>query len=113
MSALLREAGIDLLSQRVAIDVSMTVLRKRFETIIGEDPAILIDARLCPILCGGLAGGYHFKKDGITPHKDGYYDHLIDAFRYGVYNIYGVFGSSTLTTNLPSSVAYWTPGVQQ
>jgi hypothetical protein len=30
----------------------------------------------------------------VTPRKDGYFDHEIDALRYGVWNLFGVTMSS-------------------
>lgn len=45
----------------------------------------------CPILIRSLEGGYGTNDNG-KPLKDGYYDHLPDAFRYGVINIYDMEG---------------------
>lgn len=105
MTALLNQAGILLRYQHTPFDVSMKVLRKKFETLVKGEPAVTIDRRYCPHLVGGLGGGYHFKKDGITPHKDEFFDHLVDALRYGVWNLFGV--QNTVTSTLPQSIAYW------
>jgi hypothetical protein len=88
MLTLLQSAGINLVFKRTPFDVSLALLRKRFETLIEGHPAILIHPR-CKIIIAALKGGYHLKEDGETPKKDGYYDHLMDALRYGVFNIYG------------------------
>lgn len=103
MLSILNKAGIKLMYQRTSFDLSLNLLRKRFEQLVDGKPAVLIDES-CTTLIDGLTGGYHFKDDGVTPHK-GLYDHLIDALRYGVWNIYG----STLTSvkDLPNSVATW------
>ena len=100
MLALLNNAGIMMRYQRTPFDLSMQVLRKRFETMIEGEPAILIDES-CRVLIDGLAGGYHLKEDGVTPRKDGYFDHEIDALRYGIYNL---FGTSTTSRHHDSVV---------
>jgi PBSX family phage terminase large subunit len=88
MLTLLTQGGIQLGFQHTPFDVSLSAMRTRFEKLMEREPAILIDRR-CSILIGGLEGGYCFKPDGVTPRKDGYYDHLVDALRYGLWNIYG------------------------
>lgn len=103
MLAILNRAGILVRYQKTPFDLSLNILRKRFETLIAGQPAILIDER-CRVLIDGLAGGYFFKDDGITPMK-GFFDHLVDALRYGVYNIFG--SSITSNTQVPTSIAYW------
>lgn len=104
MLALLNNAGILMRYQRTPFDLSIQLLRKRFESIIEQEPAIVIDES-CRILIDGLAGGYHLKEDGVTPRKDGTYDHEIDALRYGNYNLFGV-ATSTYSGDLPTSIAY-------
>lgn len=103
MLAVLNKAGIVVRYQRTPFDLSLNLLRKQFEKLTDGQPSILIDES-CTLLIDGLAGGYHFKEDGVTPFK-GLYDHLIDALRYGVWNLFGT--SITSTHGLPSSVAYW------
>jgi hypothetical protein len=51
-------------------------------------PGIVIDPVACPLLAHGFARGYvRDDKDPEKPHKDGYYDHLFDAFRYKAIHI--------------------------
>lgn len=101
-----REAGIMLRFQATPFDVSLGVLRKRFELMVEGLPAITI-ARRCRVLVNALAGGYHLKEDGVTPHKDGYYDHCVDALRYGCWNIWGATSSVSTTGYAVQSIAYW------
>ena len=103
MLALLNNAGILMRYQRTPFDVSIQVLRKRFEMDIEGDPAILLDPSV-RILADGLAGGYHLKEDGVTPRKDGYFDHEVDALRYGVYNIFGVTMSGMRPEQVQTSI---------
>lgn len=105
MLALLNQAGILMRYQRTPFDISLQLLRKRFETLIEGEPAILIDES-CTILVDGLAGGYHLKEDGVTPRKDGQYDHEIDALRYGIFNLFGLALSSVKPENLPRNLAF-------
>ena len=105
MLALLNNAGVLMRYQRTPFDLSIQLLRKRFETIIEGDPAIVIDST-CRVLIDGLAGGYHLKEDGVTPRKDGHFDHEIDALRYGVFNLFGVGTSSLRPDQLVPSIAY-------
>lgn len=104
MLALLNNAGILMRYQRTPFDLSVQLLRKRFESIIEGDPAVVID-ETCRVLIDGLLGGYHLKEDGVTPRKDGHFDHLIDALRYGVYNLFGVAVSALRPDQMPSSLA--------
>lgn len=106
MLALLNNAGVLMRYQRTPFDLSIQLLRKRFESIIEGEPAVVIDSS-CRILLDGLAGGYHLKDDGVTPRKDGYFDHLIDALRYGVFNLFGATLSANLPEHLPTSAAKW------
>ncbi len=86
-----REAGIFMQYQHVPFDLSLDMMRRRFNTFIEKQPAIQIDAKGCPILSAALSGGYAFKEKGSInePKKDGFYDHLVDCLRYGLYNILG------------------------
>lgn len=106
MLALLNNAGVLMRYQRTPFDLSIQLLRKRFESMIEGEPAVVID-QSCRILTDALAGGYHLKDDGVTPRKDGYFDHLVDALRYGVFNLFGATLSANLPEHLPTSAAKW------
>lgn len=96
--------GIQLQFQHQGIDRGMRLLRKQFELLLDGKPAIQIERKTCPILIAALSGGYHFKENGTEPFKDGYYDHLPDALRYGVV---GVLEPKDLqTAEAPTSVEY-------
>lgn len=105
MLALLNNAGVLMRYQRTPFDLSIQVLRKRFESMIEGEQALLIDES-CRVLVDGLAGGYHLKEDGVTPRKDGHFDHLVDALRYGIYNLFGATAGAMRPQDLPTSVAY-------
>lgn len=86
MGVLLR-AGIRMMTQPQTVERGLRLMRMEFERDSENGPMIQIDKAKCPILISGLAGGYHFKDNSNEPHKDGYYDHLVDALRYGVVGI--------------------------
>lgn len=105
MLALLNNAGVLMRYQRTPFELSMQVLRKRFESQIEGEQAILIDSS-ARVLIDGLSGGYHLKEDGVTPRKDGTFDHEIDALRYGVWNLFGVTTSALRPDQMPTSLQY-------
>ena len=49
------------------------------------ESCFLVDI-MCPITIQGYSFGYHKDQEG-NPVKDGYYDHLIDADRYGIVGV--------------------------
>lgn len=105
MLAILYKAGVRMKYKRTPIDLSLNLIRRKMETMVDGEPAVQID-RGCLILTSALAGGYHFKiKEGaMEPHKDGYYDHLVDALRYGVWGTLG--GDSADQFAIPETIEY-------
>lgn len=103
LAVIKREAGITVRYKHTPFDVSLREVRHRFESLIEKKPAIQI-ARRCRMLIASLSGGYHLKDDGVTPKKDGTYDHLPDALRYGVWNT--LVGRQYDASAVPLSVAY-------
>ncbi len=102
LAALIKE-GVTIHYQSMGIDESVRKVRSLFEKLIDGKPAIQIHKR-CQILIGAMSGGYHLKDDGTTPHKDGFYDHLADALRYGIVNVLG--NGFTINVQIPTSIAY-------
>lgn len=96
--------GITILYKRSTIDEGVQKIRQMLSQLIEGEPACVISRQGCPILISALRGGYHFDKHGQKPVKDGYYDHLADAFRYGVINLFN--SNTTRIYDLPASVAY-------
>lgn len=90
--------------QQQSIEVGVTLIRHELERLIEGEPAIQIDTDHCPILTAALCGGYHMKDNKNEPFKDGYYDHLPDAFRYGVVGV--LRSSNLLSSKVPATLAY-------
>ena len=100
----LSKRAVQLRSMRTPLDISLDVLRRRFEATTEGDPALVIDES-CRILCDALSGGYHMDPNGTKPIKDNEYDHLVDCLRYGVWFLFGV--NATANTNrVLTSVRY-------
>lgn len=84
------KVGVTIHYKRTGIEEGLRVIRTTLERLISGEPAIQFDRRGCHILIAALRGGYHLdEKRGHEPVKDGYYDHLADAFRYGCVNVLG------------------------
>jgi hypothetical protein len=74
------KTGLDELQERV---LATTPILDEYGRPTGKDePQLLVDAS-CTVLIGALMGGYHRDEDG-EPVKDGYFDHLMDCFRWPV-----------------------------
>jgi hypothetical protein len=102
---MLHQEGITMHHKHVPFDLSVNQVKKQLETLINGHAAVQIDKQ-CQIFIGALSGGYHLKDDGVTPKKDGYYDHFADAFRYGIWNVLGPDTGSKSAEGIPTSVAY-------
>lgn len=85
---LLSQAGITMRYRVSRIDAGVQLLRRLLEQVVEGEPMLQVDGR-CTILIGALSGGYHLDRKGQEPHKDGYYDHIADALRYGCINLFG------------------------
>lgn len=103
----LASEGVLVLWSIVTIDQSLKKVRKLLETMVSGEPQIQIARRECPILIGALSGGYKMDKHGVAPVKDGFYDHSADAFRYGVWNLFGSGGAQHAagTYSLPENLS--------
>lgn len=87
----------------ISIARGLAVMRNRLSLMIEGEAAMQYDRKECAVLISALKGGYRLSRDGITPFKDGFYDHPADTDRYGVF---GLYGDGALTTAIPQSVAY-------
>lgn len=88
--AKLAQAGIQMGFRYSKIEWGLTAIRNRLETMIEGEPQLQFDTGGVPILIAGLRGGYHLDEMGLKPVKDGFYDHPVDAFRYGIINVFGI-----------------------
>ena len=102
----LAKEGITILFKRTEIEEGLRVIRRDLERVISGEPAIQFD-RSCGILIGAMRGGYRLDDEGKKPVKDGYYDHVADAFRYGCVNLIGSGSIATVQGHqAPVSLAY-------
>lgn len=110
--ATLTQNGINLRYVISGIDEGLRTMRAHMSLLIEGEPAMLYDPDGCPILVRALKGGYHYPPDSAgqehrMPVKDGYYDHPVDADRYGTVNHFGlVVGQRDVVQDLPTSLEY-------
>lgn len=100
--AILLNRGITLLHRTSRIEEGLTTIRMLLSQLIMGKPALLVDQDACPFFVRGMRGGYHMDKSGQKAVKDGFYDHLCDAFRYGIINLFAADGTpmqSVVTAN--------------
>lgn len=109
--AILRDAGINMLWTITSIEHGIKLMRRRFELMIRGEAAIQFHRRYCPVTIDGLRGGYRMQDDPDKgPKKDGFYDHSMDALRYGIVNLFGLGASSSGAYDLPENLGYATSG---
>lgn len=89
--AILAGEGIELIYIVSSIEEGTRRLRFLLEQIIKGEPAIQVSRKNCPLTSRMLQGGYRIGPNG-RPLKDGFYDHLADALRYGVINLFSETG---------------------
>lgn len=108
--AALYAKGITLRWKITTIDEGLESIRKHLMRLVGpsddQEPSIIFDQDGVPILIRALRGGYHRDEDGQKAVKDGFYDHPVDAFRYGVVNVLGVIQAPNLLKSMPQSLEY-------
>lgn len=73
------------------VNVGVELIRRLMTTMVDGRPRLVFHPR-CKVLMEAFRGGYYYKQHsdgsyGAKPHKDGFYDHPVDAFRYGVENV--------------------------
>lgn len=88
---MLQDMGVYVNFIRSDLDQGIRQVRLALERITRGRPQILIHPR-CALLIRALRGGYRMNDSGTRPLKDGTYDHLADAFRYGIINVYDMDG---------------------
>jgi hypothetical protein len=102
-------SSIDILKDRFNISIrcrystvqeGIDIIQRKLTSVLEGESAIQIDKSKCPILIQIFSGAYTRERalDGrgmmkSEPIKDGYFEHLADALRYGAINIFGSGGS--------------------
>lgn len=89
--SILNEAGIDLIFIESSIEEGLRRIRFLLERIIKGIPAVTVSRKNAPLTLRMMQGGYRLGPNG-KPLKDGFYDHLADAFRYGILNLFTEHG---------------------
>lgn len=87
----LHAMGISILYRSSTIDEGVKLIGILLNQMIGGEPLLQFDSQNCAPLVEAFQGGYKLDKLGEKPVKDGFYDHPMDAFRYGIINMYASF----------------------
>lgn len=100
---ILNDFGIFPLYKRTKIPEGIKAIKSLLETK-GSDglPNFVIHPR-CRITIEALRGGYHREEGEEDPRKDGYYEHLADALRYGAIMMYRRHRANALQALMESS----------
>lgn len=89
----LEGAGINLMYlDGMTIEEGLRRMRYLFGQLREGQPMIQVSRSGCPISVRMFQGGYHKHKSTGRPVKDGFYDHIADAWRYGVTNLFDAEG---------------------
>lgn len=91
--AILGTINITMLFTFSKIEDGVRKIRLLLERVVRSEAAFQIDTEKCGMLVRAMRGGYRLDASGQKPVKDGMYDHVADALRYGVYNLYDIDGS--------------------
>ncbi len=90
--SILEGAGIRLVFlDGMTIEEGLRRIRFLLERIVKGVPGLQVSRRNAPLTLRMLQGGYRLAPNG-RPLKDGFYDHLADAFRYGITNLFNEQG---------------------
>jgi len=93
----LEQKGIQLQTKMITFAERIPMINHQFSQMLNGKPKVVIDPR-CSVLVEGLLGGYHYPslKEGSAftmtkdlPYKDGWYDHMVDAFSYAMVFVCG------------------------
>ncbi len=83
---ILRGKGLRLKYKNTLIEYGLSIIEEVLNSSVRGRPAMVFDTAGCRILIRALHSGYCNDKDrndvGVVPVKDGFHDHIVDAFRY-------------------------------
>jgi len=107
---IMQEHGINPVGRMTEIRVGIDIMTRLLTTYVDDMPLLIVSSN-CPILISGFEGGYHYPEDSYgelkpMPNKDGYYEHLFDALRYVVVNMF-LSKPVAMTEEIRVDNAYW------
>lgn len=89
---ILRTYNIHPLYKRVEVNAGIELINKLLNKLAKDGKPVLRFSPKCKILIQAMLGGYSYQKRDnkieCVPMKDGYYEHLVDALRYVITNLY-------------------------
>lgn len=84
---ILNEHGIFPVYRKTRIEEGIKAVKHFLDSADNGEPNFQVHPR-CTKLIEGFRGGYHRLDGEESPNKDGFYDHLFDALRYGAVHIH-------------------------
>lgn len=92
---IMRKAGLQPRCKPSSVTMGLNTINRMLRTLTGGKPAVLLDKEGCEDLIDAFEAGYcndgnKVDDNGPVPCKDGFYDHIMDAFRYPVVFLYGL-----------------------
>lgn len=106
---ILNEHGIFPAYRRTWIEEGIKVMKDLLDTKNENDEPNMIIHPRCKTLIEGFRGGYHREQGEDKPHKDGFYEHLMDALRYLCLHAVQRAKISSLNRNAQSKNVYVNP----
>lgn len=84
----------------VGLKDRVNIIRRRMLLRADTNYGLMVDSENCPISIEGLEGGYHRnpkEERGDEMVKDGYYDHVMDAWSHTAAGIFNLLGEPTFS----------------
>jgi hypothetical protein len=95
-----QQYGITIHSQKIGVGDSIFTVREKLVNQIQNQPALKVSQE-CVLTLSGMLGEFKFDKNG-RPIKDNYYEHIHDAFRYGLNGVLSKQKTNKLTIIKPN-----------
>ena len=86
------------------------IIEAKLQRLINGVPEIIVDKRFCRHTIDGFIGGYHYPLRDETkpvrgnpdaPERDGFYEHIMNAWEYVAVNIFQPMQIHTQKINIP------------
>jgi hypothetical protein len=99
---ILAKEGILMRYRPSKIEEGVNIIRRTLNLMIDGEPAMQFDRRGAALLIQAMRGGYHLEEKvedggtdskGLKPVKDGFFEHIADAWRYLCLNVMNMHGS--------------------
>ena len=81
--------SIDIRSIYSLVESGVDIINQKINTLINGKPSLMVnDDDTTNMVAAILQGAYYYKDNEDEPYKEGYYEHVADALRYGAINLF-------------------------